>query len=735
MNEVFRPAHYVLIECGTHPSAASERVGAAPAVEDFRLNRVSGVYAGPQGIGEGTFADPWKTAVPVGDFADYLGEWCAVAEKQVGDQKEFLVFGDALGFCPVFLAEVDGHGVIVSDSFSGAVQGMKDLGVTPTLDLAHYIASIDARHPHFDNPSVRRTMAREIRIMSMREALHISAAGIRRVDRRTLGISASIDCYDDLVSRGVEFATSLISALPEVGELQRTINLSGGVDSRLALAMISAAGEVKSFRVNTVDPRTWRNVNTREVVEKDIAIANRIRGDRGMDWVIPQDRELLQFDFRDSLAFHQAFKSNFAFKFAPGFGHTIGTRPTLTIRGGGGEMLRSTATSYKVADQIRGAERQSDAALSSQERIANWYLKRFTSDVASRGFVEDYVRATLGELGGDTLEEVMNEQYLHNRNRIHFGHLRQSATTSNTSVHLLANPYFLRAREYLDFEERSTGKLVQDLFRAADLTLLRYPFESAESTRELTVEPAERVVESEASWVSSYDLAKSHQHTAAVAAGWSARERGLKIPYDRAGTSMSYLRSALRLVEDFVDPAEQREVRRIHTRLLNAAVTKSSLRNTLVAKVASAVEVRDPAGVRGSALTLRTSPVLGNTLPGLRRPVPVQRQVTRNGWNDSEVISVSPEFSLEDGRFRATLTVAGNPSSGTEFAMYLYRDSKRVDKSWYGDSLDRTFSAAPEPGSYHVKVFVRRGFGGSGDYALDTSVIDVEDPSAEQTDD
>ena len=57
----------------------------------------------------------------------------------------------------------------------------------------------------------------------------------------------------------------------------------------------------------------------------------------------------LQFDFRDSLNFHQSYKSPSP---APP-GHTVQSDLKITFRGGGGELLRTTLTGERIAEQIR----------------------------------------------------------------------------------------------------------------------------------------------------------------------------------------------------------------------------------------------------------------------------------------------------------------------------------------------------------------------------------------------
>src|SRR5699024_2414776 len=124
------------------------------------------------------------------------------------------------------------------------------------------------------------------------------------------------------------------------------------VDSRLVLALIESSGLKDEFQLSSVDPRGWKNKNTRDVVERDVEIADYIRSMFGLEWSTVGGREFLQFDFQDSMNFHQSYKSNFAHSFSAPPGHTVQDDLKITFRGGGGELLRTTLTSERIAEQI-----------------------------------------------------------------------------------------------------------------------------------------------------------------------------------------------------------------------------------------------------------------------------------------------------------------------------------------------------------------------------------------------
>lgn len=680
---------------------------------------------GPLGLTESDLVSPLLGNPSAADYVDAFGEWMAIAESTAPGPSEYLIFSDPLGFCPIFLAELPGKGLIATDSFSGAVHALADSGISPTLDTGHYLSSVDSKHPHFENPYVRRTMANEIRILPADKALMVRGDSAFLVDRSHLSDSHRLYSYEELITQGIEFTSKALRSLPPNTSLRKSINLSGGVDSRLTLALLSAAGVASDFTVNSVDPRTWQNSSTREVIEKDIAIANQVRHDLGLEWTPPVDRLRLQFDFQDSLAFHQSFRSNFAFTFSPTTGHTIQKGLGLTIRGGGGEMLRSTTTALKVSADIRGNRWGLKTESSPQEQVLSWYLRRSKLKGAAAELVHDHMHEAIMSLDGSTLEEVMNNQYLHNRNRTHFGHLRQSNTTNNTSIHLLANPFFLQARNLLSFRERMDGKLVRDIYHQTDASLLDYPFESEASTAELSNSNHRKINVADEAWSQEYDSIKETSTTSTVAAGWSAQERGILSPFDRPAAVDAYLRSSLRLVEDAAEPDHRRTLRKVHRSLLEAPGMTQRGKNYLAAKAASAVDLQFPTGASGTAVHLNVSPASSKN--GFRPTSLRPRDVPRDGWNDQAVQELLPRLILTERRFKVLVDTNISENPHKEFAFYLYRDTKRVDKSWYESSLARVFDYVPAPGDYFVRMFSRLNGSKRIDYTIDSDTFTVSE--------
>src|SRR5699024_2669162 len=80
---------------------------------------VGGVLMDPNRHWSLAHSDELPARCSIGDIADSLGEWTAVAEQHDGKFSSYLAFSDYAGHAPIFYAFIPGHAVVISGSFSG----------------------------------------------------------------------------------------------------------------------------------------------------------------------------------------------------------------------------------------------------------------------------------------------------------------------------------------------------------------------------------------------------------------------------------------------------------------------------------------------------------------------------------------------------------------------------------------------------------------------------------------
>lgn len=699
MQEIFRSSDFVSIQFGAR-TFAQPQSAPLPNLDDFQVIRVAGLAVGESFAIESKLSYRLSQKLTVDELQDALGEWMAIGEREHSGNTEFVVLGDSSGYCPIFYAETSNH-MVVADTFMGAVHGLKHLGLAPELDVAHYIATLFPAHPHFNNPSVRRTMSSKIRILGIDNALLIQDTGTKIINRSELNRPES-DSYEDLLARGSALVKGSIEQLSKVNGLQKVLSLSGGVDSRLVLSMISSSGRANEFEVSSVDPRTWKNKNTINVVERDIVIADKIRAVLGLEWTTIGKREFLQFDFRDSLNFHQSYKSNFGHSFSASPGHMIQTDLKITFRGGGGELLRSTLTSKKIAEQIQSRYETSTQDLG----FAKWYTATFPMSGKEHYLVQEYISETFNAITGISLTEKLNELYRQTRNRTHFGHVRQSGSTNNYAFHPLSNQYFSQASKMLRFEDRSNGKLVRDLYELNDPSLLDLPFENERSTDEIANPQAKNVQIPNNAWEKPLDRIKDSRIKATPRKGWAQEERLIHAPFDKLASSRVFTAQGMKLLEDFVEADTQKMLRRVNSRAYEFTKNNVPATLSLCSKVASALDVFLPSQPKGSHIRLFTSALNHDTESSISKvqiECPIRPQ---DGWHNQPVPEISPELSIDGDTATVSIGLSGAKKSLGEYAVYLYRNKKRIDKSWYTEKTTITFNIEG-PGLYSAQVFYR----------------------------
>lgn len=699
MQEIFRSADFVSIQFRER-NLGQPQSSTIPALDDYQVTYIAGLAVGESFAIESKLSYRQIQNLKLSEFQDALGEWMAIAERKLSNFTEFLVLGDSSGYCPVFYAEFQNH-LIIADTFIGAVHGLNHVRARPELDIAHYIASLFPAHPHFDNPSVHRTMSANIKILGIDDALLVQDTGPKIVSRpATTGTENT--SYEDLLVHGSHLVKSTIKQLSKVEGLQKVLSLSGGVDSRLALSMISTSGFAGEFEISSVDPRTWKNKKTVKTIERDIAIADKIRTDFGLNWSTVGEREFLPFDFRDSLNFHQSYKSNFAHAFSASPGHMVQSDLKVTFRGGGGELLRSTLTGDRISEQILNGTQE----LTPELGFTAWYMSKSPVATEEHPLIQEYVSTTFKSVPGNSLIEKLNELYRRTRNRTHFGHVRQSGSTNNYAFHPLSNQYFHQASRMLSFEERSTGKLVRDLFLLNEPSLLNLPFENEDSTKGIANVQARDVHIAQNEWVKPLDRAKAARIKSKMRKGWTHDERLISTTFSKMESSRIFTAQSMKLLEDFVEADVKRILRRVNNRAYEHTKTNVPDALSLCSKVASALDVFIPSQPKGSHVHLFTSIPERDTetsISKVRIKYPVRPQ---DGWNNQSVPAFTTELTVKNDTATVSISHSAMKKSAGEYAVYFYKNKKLVQKSWY-DSRNLVSFKIEGPGIYSAQVFYR----------------------------
>lgn len=429
--------------------------------------------------------DSLSNEIKVSEIVDAQGEWSALASKSEDGKNHFLYFGDSSGFAPLFYSLVPGRAVVFSESFSGVVHGVKKLGGSLTLNLPNYLTLMGGKSATFQNLIANQTMANEIHILSYDTALYVGPEITMKIDRDELSGTAQIDDYQSALDIGIESTSESIKTFLASNEDHNPIiTLTGGVDSRVALALLSTTGMAQKFSVWSMDPRNAKRAQQKRVLTADVELARELRLKSGIEWMAPRRRAKLSLSFDEALTHYQSYNSNYSFGFTPANHMTIDAQPILTLRGGAGEVLRGTGGARLISN--RYAEYcKSYGAIPQAEWVAKHYSNQSLVTEATLPVIENNLTTILADYSNTSMRERIDGYYRDTRNRGHFGHLRQSDSVNDRLMQVLTNPYLVRAAQLADYDFKTEGRVVADLFDKIDPAFRGIPFETAAANSQL----------------------------------------------------------------------------------------------------------------------------------------------------------------------------------------------------------------------------------------------------------
>jgi hypothetical protein len=604
MKQFLNDINYAAIETRAS-SLLQPNPGSLPNAPDYTKMRVislGGVLRGAHRQWSGEHSDNFAQECAVKDIVDGSGEWTALAEARRGTQSRYLIFGDYAGFAPIFYALVPGRAVIVSDSFHGAVQGFTRIGGGVTLNIGNYVTLLTGRERAFETLVGSETMANEIRLLRPSQALHVTAEKVHLVDREELTSLATNNDYSRVLTAAVEHTSKVISGFVSQNQDHKPIiTLSGGVDSRLVLAFLKDTSFLKDFRVWTMDPRTQKSAAQRAIYNRDAEIANEIRKTYKLDWMSPRRMHKFSWSFAESLARHQSYNSNFSFKYQPSRYFLYEADPILTLRGGGGEILRGTAGAASASQAYIRYEREG-GELGPLDWATENLLQRSILTNEIQSIARNYVHTQLALQGHDSVRETMDAHYRDHRNRAHFGHYRMSAGKNDQILQVLSNPYIQRLIDLVDYDYLSSSGVVADLFDATEPKLRQFPFESSSAHSDLYVnrrglfgrEKPEFVFSDREGWTDDFDELKHHAIPHKYSVLWEPGIRGEATNENLQELALEWVINGFNIVED-LSPADFRsDMVNLHKRIVTRLENKQLNLGRIVAIVASTVDLVVP---------------------------------------------------------------------------------------------------------------------------------------------
>lgn len=550
-------------------------------------------------------------------------------------------------------------------------------------------------------------MAREISILPVDKALLVQTDSVAIIDRPGILNSPANHSASDLMELGENASITALESTLRITEGRNVIKLSGGVDSRLSLAHIARTGKLTKVEVSSQDPRKWNQAQTKDLIERDIDIANAIRDSYGMSWNYGGPRQGMSVGFIEFLHYFQSHSSNYHFGLRPAATISGHSMPTAVIRGGGGELLRTTSAGRILASEYNGGS--NSAQTSERETEDTWIAQRLASaaPVAEpfRERIRNLVSESFSKVPGDSFEERMNGFYFAHRNRAHFGQASRYIAANEIPLQLLSNPYYMKAARGVPYKQRSEGVFVKALFERLQPKLLDFPFESSEWDRLLSTN-AQTVAYGRQHWAASYDQKPSPNTPVDYLRGWNPGARKEQASAFRPTTQGNYLQLARHLLEEVASPSEVAELQELHDQIIPQAKRRSDRLGRAIASMASAIDVFFPVPLGGNVsfeepaeLQSSTSDDYGITAGTLSVP--------RDGWSNVEIPGTLPVLYIQENVICASAQPYGLLTPDAKYAFYLKRDGKIVERIPYQSLSVASFASQLQPGQYSVTAFLR----------------------------
>ena len=666
----------------------------------FKVRHASGIVVGEFGVLDCSLGDQIVDSITAWEMSKSVGEWVGVAEMNRSEGNRYLVFADSYGYASLFYSLIPGQRLIISDSFNGVAGELSARGYSCRLNIDNYVATVASWRSQFASPRPNVTMANEIGLLPMDKALLVDSSGVIEIPRSSIGGLGMELGYEDLLIQGNKFIENVITEVGNLSDVPKGLLLSGGVDSRLVFSLMLKAGMKDVFELRTSDPRDYSNPYTRRVYERDVQIANEIRECYAMKWMEKGDSHVIPISFRESLLAHQSHHSNFAYNFNPSSRIGLLDKPTITLRGGGGEILRSTSTGWGVEAAVK-KERQTEGSTVDRQ-FSWWYMEHSNWSNIFDERISEYIQDGFRGLTGGSLVEKLNAYYLHTRNRSHFGHARASRSRNEIPLQFLSNVYYLEASRKISFQDKADGQMVADIFSMTTPALLNFPFESADWHARLASSRAKLEVGDKNAWMAEFDRLKENKKNIKTSSVWKPGVRGEISDYDVEAACNSYLKASFQLLEEVTN---EEGLESFHQQVWSGLRSGRLKVRQVVSKVASAVDVFFPSVPGGVNLSLETSSTsVVRTFSSVELNTPT---IIQDGWNNISTPELQPTLSLKGRKIHIDAQPSTDPGAGATFAFYLYKDGERVETSWYSSGTTVLFDWVIEPGSYHGRVFFK----------------------------
>lgn len=707
MPHIGLPAHSITIESKARKIQNVEAL--EPALSDFKVAHVSGFAATPHFNLDSNFDEPLGMTIALSDVSPAIGEWTAVAVSPASSgspNSSYIVCNDEYGYSPIFYAQIPGTGIVVSDSFQGVSYELMRNGVQATLNLDSYATTVLTKDSRLSNPLAWQTSASEIFLLPPHYALHVSESAISVFNRAEL-LDFSGESFGSIISSGIEYITQTLSNLASHEQMARSLLLSGGVDSRVVLALVLAAGEEKSYSIRSNDPRLYKNKYSYRVFEDDFFISHAIGNHFGMNWHPTRSAHNVRTSLEEGLRISQSTSSNFSNAFPATTHHPVYVTPEISLRGGGGEPIKGAGFLSLIKQVQENSTRIGATEQSPFEQFKQWYLQNAIVDQSKSNFIESSFDEIRPLLNTDSFDTMMPSYYQHSRNRTHFGHGKFSSGTNLFPFQPLSNSHFFSAARQRENTDLRANAIARRVFELTEPSLLDFPFEDTEATKQLTNGHVREIQKNADTLDAHFRLLAEQKPTfQELTFPGSSNDKALS---NKNAALISMCRSIANDIEEAFS-SKRKELKSLHKSVFDALELGVLSPALTVARMMSARDTFMPSSQPGSNITYSS---ISNTSATIKirglSSNDILPSLKSTALSHRPPVVLSPKTSVKDKK----ILVEANPESTRpaqlEFAFYLLVNGRVSERSTYSNnsSLSFDFPDGAQRSTITIKCFAR----------------------------
>lgn len=645
------------------------------------------------------------------------GQWFAAFHRGRDDTYRFIA--DFMGYYRLYYATFkrgDDQIAVVGDNQTSVVAELRRLGRPVSIDWPVAASHLLSTHTIMQSSYTQRTMFDGIRSLPAGAELVVGPDEVRE-EHRELFTAPPGSAYEDLLAAGICRAQQQLRTLAASPVGDKRHALSGGRDSRIAMAMTVSASVHEEFAMMTADPRTSRRADSKKVLEKDLQVAVGLRRYLGLGWARETGIVGLRHDIHSSLDIFQSRYAGARFTWP---GSTVATWPKalrLEVHGGSGELIRRAYQNMRDHRSFRPLADRPDTVADDARQL-------FPTVVRHQRHLPDDLREEATEVFVDSmslddespLSEQLNLHYANFRNRDHFGEVVHRYARNALVLYPLAQPEFLQASRLLGPEARSRGQVAYDIIRMTCPALNEFAFDDGHWQEPFRLNRTERLRGPEP--FDSRDIQDFYDNedadTRLRASTTLLTDPSTPQPaIDNVGAATSMAANSIwELLEQTDSPL----------RTLDTVVPTLLAQNSLVPGP-TAAKLETMSSVYTGRHTPYESILLANDRSGTVMAVSGTEawhtactETIRLRRADPFIFNVG--LRILEHEAVATIRCNSDEVSTTEWAIYLYQEQTKIAERWYDTDVTARFPLedVADSSRFRALVFSRRR--GQGDRLL-----------------